>query len=100
MSSEGAAVPVLMREGSSVISDGSARQLSDKVVKAAEDARRGSNLHSTTSLAQLRLVNMRLHGREDDMKLLKSKLIELKKRGSADSGGEGKRPELILVSGG
>jgi hypothetical protein len=88
----------MKEKSSSVISDGSTRQLSDKVVKAAEDARRGSNLHRTTSLAQLRLVNMRLHGREDDIKLLKSKLVELKNR-SADTGGEGKRPELILVSG-
>ena len=41
-------------------------------------------------MAQLHLANMKLHGREDDLNLLKSKLVKL----DDDS-----RPELLLVSG-
>ena len=52
-------------------------ELSDMVVKAAESSRRSKR--ATSSLAQLRLANMKLHGREEDMKLLRRKLLEQKK---------------------
>jgi excinuclease UvrABC ATPase subunit len=46
---------------------------------------------------------MKLHGREDDMKLLRSKLLELKKRGKEDSNNSSSTdtslPELIFISG-
>ena len=55
------------------------REISERVVKAAESSKRSKNVIS--SLAQLRLGNMKLHGREEDMELLRGKLLELKKRG-------------------
>ena len=58
------------------------RAISERVVKAAESNRRSKKV--TSSLAQLRLANMKLHGREDDMKLLRGKLLELKKRRKED----------------
>ena len=48
----------------------------DAVVKAATSSRYHVNKQST--LCQLRISNMKLHGREDDMKLLRGKLLELK----------------------
>ena len=62
------------------------REISERVVKAAESSRRSKKV--TSSLAQLRLANMKLHGREDDMKLLRSKLLELKKKGKEDGRGD------------
>lgn len=77
------------------------REISERVVKAAESSRRSKKV--TSSLAQLRLANMKLHGREDDMKLLRSKLLELKKRGKEDSNNSSSTdtslPELIFISG-
>ena len=58
------------------------REISERVVKAAESSRRSKKV--TSSLAQLRLANMKLHGREKDMKLLRSKLLELKKNSKWD----------------
>ena len=58
------------------------REISERVVKAAESSRRSKKV--TSSLAQLRLANMKLHGREDDMKLLRGKLLELKKNSKWD----------------
>ena len=58
------------------------REISERVVKAAESNRRSKKV--TSSLAQLRLANMKLHGREDDMKLLRGKLLELKKNSKWD----------------
>ena len=51
--------------------------LSDMVVKAAKQSS-GTNKISSISLAQLHLSNMKLHGREEDIQLLKNKLLELK----------------------
>ena len=58
------------------------REISERVVKAAESNRRSKKV--TFSLAQLRLANMKLHGRENDMKLLRGKLLELKKNSKWD----------------
>ena len=58
---------------------------------SASSSRKKSILEQTT-LAQLHLANMRLHGREDDLLLLKSKLSDL-------IDGKCKRPDLLLVSG-
>ena len=58
------------------------REISERVVKAAESNRRSKKV--TSSLAQLRLANMKLHGREKDMKLLRGKLLELKKNSKWD----------------
>ena len=58
------------------------REISERVVKAAESSRRSKKV--TSSLAQLRLANMKLHGRENDMKLLRGKLLELKKNSKWD----------------
>ena len=58
---------------------------------SASSSRKKSILENMT-LAQLHLTNMRLHGREDDLILLKSKLSDL-------IDGRCKRPELLLVSG-
>ena len=58
------------------------REISERVVKAAESNRRSKKV--TSSLAQLRLANMKLHGRENDMKLLRSKLLDLKKNSKWD----------------
>jgi len=58
------------------------REISERVVKAAESNRRSKKV--TSSLAQLRLANMKLHGRENDMKLLRGKLLELKKNSNWD----------------
>ena len=77
----------------SSIGGSSVRELSEKVVKAAESAR-GLGRLSATSLAQLRLAHMRLHGREGDLKLLRTKLGEL-----TTNGGSTALPEIILVSG-
>jgi hypothetical protein len=66
--------------------------LSVKVVQAAEGSKRINR--EVSSLAQLRLSNMRLHGREDDMKLLKSKLRDLAKKEEGAA-----LPEIVLVSG-
>ena len=57
------------------------------------------------SLAQLKLANMRLHGREEDLKYLKTKLRNLVKRDKAnadktnDCNVIAMPPELVLVSG-
>ena len=66
--------------------------LSGKVVQAAAGSKRINR--EVPSLARLRLSNMRLHGREGDMKLLKNKLRDLakKEKGAA-------LPEIVLVSG-
>lgn len=67
------------------------------VIDAAKSSRRAS-VDRSASMAQLRLSNMKLHGREDDMKYLRKKLLELKK-----NKGVGKNssnlPQLILISG-
>jgi len=78
------------------------QKLSEIVNTAA--ARSGRTNNKVPSLAQLRLANMKLHGRENDMKLLRGKLLELKKKGKEDgssnsSSTDTSLPELILISG-
>ena len=68
----------------------------DSVIKVAAQSR-GTN-KVTASLAQLHIANMNLHGREDDLQLLKSKLIKLKNNCKKDTPNL-HLPELILVSG-
>lgn len=81
----------------------SRRELVDKVVQASVDARRMSNntKHERhNSLSQLRLAELHLHGRDEDLKILRSKLLELKKGKAVNENNAGaSRPELILVSG-
>ena len=67
----------------------------DSVLKVAMQSRSTNKV--TASLAQLHIANMNLHGREDDMQLLKSKLNELKNNRKKDT--PNFLPELILVSG-
>ena len=59
---------------------------SDAVIKAARNSRK-VNKHA--SLTQLRITNMKLHGREDDMKLLRDKLRELKNNRKVDDNNNG-----------
>ena len=54
------------------------QELSKMVTEAAKSAKKTNNVSS--SLARLRLANMKLHGRDDDIQLLKNKLLELKKK--------------------
>ncbi|KAL9186731.1 hypothetical protein ACHAXT_005969 [Thalassiosira profunda] len=88
-----AALPANKAKGAAPAHASNVRELSDKVVKAAESAR-GPVGRSTTSLAQLKLAHMRLHGREADLNLLRAKQGEL-----ATNGGSTALPEIILVSG-
>ena len=77
------------------------KELTDIAIKAAESDRVGK--HLSFNLAKLRLANLRLHGREDDIQLLDTKLRELKGRrghGINDAVDPAKvRPELLLVKG-
>ena len=85
-------------DGSSSTTPTNTRELSERVVKAAESSRRAKKV--TSGLAQLRLANMKLHGREDDIKLLRGKLLELKKKGKEEnSNNMNALPELVLISG-
>eukprot|EP00985_Skeletonema_marinoi_P033921 scaffold42585_cov95-Skeletonema_marinoi.AAC.1 len=60
----------------------STRHLADVVVTAAESSQ---NVNKRISnIAQLRISNMQLHGRDDDIKLLRSKLRELAKKDDCD----------------
>ena len=70
--------------------------LSNMVAKAAKQAR-GTNKVTAMSLARLNVANMKLHGREDDMKVLESKLLDLKN--NDDNSSSKKLPELVLISG-
>ncbi len=81
------------------LSSAAAQELSDRVMRAGKSTQLGNEERiKSSSLAQLRLSNMRLHGREEEMKLLQLKLQELRKGVSV-----GQRmkvlPELVLVSG-
>ena len=55
--------------------------LSERIVKAAQQSSSSSRTSSklSSSLTQLKLSNMKLHGREEDMKSLRTKLVDLKK---------------------
>lgn len=77
-------------------------RITDEVVTAARDSRKGAKAKVSPSLAQLKMQNMSLHGREDDMKLLKAKLrdVRTKERQHDDAGiNATSRPELVLLSG-
>ena len=58
----------------------SRESLSNLVEKAARSSRIVNANKENLNLHQLRLSNMKLHGREDDMKLLRDKLLELKQK--------------------
>ena len=80
------------------------QELTDKVLTASVKARRHSYREEEPSLAQLHLTNMRLHGRENDLKLLNSKLRDLNKVQSSDATTNNSdvikpRPQLLLVAG-
>ncbi len=53
--------------------------LADIVVTAAQNSQK-INRQEPNNIAQLRISNMQLHGRDDDIKLLRSKLRELAKK--------------------
>lgn len=61
----------------------STRELEEMVLKASQQSnnkrKSSTKRKSICTLSQLRIGNMKLHGRENDMKLLQSKLLELKK---------------------
>eukprot|EP00984_Skeletonema_dohrnii_P034356 scaffold33538_cov179-Skeletonema_dohrnii-CCMP3373.AAC.1 len=77
----------------------STRQLAEVVVTAAESSRQINK--QISNIAQLRLSNMQLHGRDDDIKLLRSKLRETAKKDDCDEEDDVKNHvgEMILVSG-
>eukprot|EP00984_Skeletonema_dohrnii_P038658 scaffold42165_cov155-Skeletonema_dohrnii-CCMP3373.AAC.4 len=59
----------------------STQDLADIVITAAESSRNINR--ESANIAQLRVSNMQLHGRDDEMKLLRNKLRELAKADSA-----------------
>ncbi len=60
----------------------STRQLADTVITAARNSRKIST--HAINIAQLRISNMNLHGRDDEVKLLRRKLRELAKKKDDD----------------
>jgi len=76
----------------------STQHLADIVVTAAESSQKINK--QVFNIAQLRVSNMQLHGRDNDIKLLRSKLRELaeKKHGEEDAA-KNHVGEMILVSG-
>ena len=78
----------------------STQHLTDIVVTAAESSQNQKINKQIFNIAQLRVSNMQLHGRDDDIKLLRSKLRELaeKKHGEEDAA-KSRVGEMILVSG-
>jgi len=77
----------------------STQHLANIVVTAAQSSRKNNN--QSANIAQLRVSNMKLHGRNDDVKLLRRKLRELakKKDGDEEDGAKNHVGEMILVSG-
>jgi len=65
----------------------STRELEEMVLKASQQSnnkrKSSTKRKSICTLSQLRIGNMKLHGRENDMKLLLGKLLELKKNVSS-----------------
>ena len=53
------------------------RSLSDTVTEASKAAKSLNRQNQTISLAQLRLTNLQLHGRDEQLKILRTKLNEL-----------------------
>ena len=78
----------------------STQDLADIVAAATENSRKMSR-QSSVNIAQLRTSNMKLHGRDDDIKLLRSKLRELAKMKDGDDEDAAKNHvgEMIFVSG-
>ncbi|KAL7537929.1 hypothetical protein ACHAXR_012069 [Thalassiosira sp. AJA248-18] len=80
---------------------GRLQRLSDGVTEAAKAARKVNKVSS--NLTQLNLANMHLHGRDDDMQLLKNKLRAFAKVDSKDDDAidddATRRLELVLVAG-
>ena len=78
----------------------STRHLADIVSTAAEGSQKINK--QISNIAQLRLSNMQLHGRDDSIKLLRRKLRELAKKDDGDEEDAAKNHnvgEMILVSG-
>ena len=86
--------------GSAKMSD-SMRDISDSVIKASRTSRLLSSISSTSSLSQLNLSNMQLHGREEELKLLKSRLRStfITKVEDSDDENAESRQSLLLVGG-
>jgi len=85
---------------SSSAGESSTQHLAEIVVTAAQHNQKSSNI------VQLRLSNLKLHGRENDIKLLRGKLRELAKKKDGDAAAEENnnhedtnKNNLILVSG-
>eukprot|EP00984_Skeletonema_dohrnii_P014853 scaffold6338_cov136-Skeletonema_dohrnii-CCMP3373.AAC.1 len=78
----------------------STQHLADDVVVTAAESSQNIN-KQISNVAQLRISNMQLHGRDDDIKLLRSKLRQLTKKGDGDEEYAIKNHvgEMILVSG-
>jgi hypothetical protein len=76
----------------------STRHLAEIIVAAAESSKNNKRI---SNIAQLRISNMQLHGRDDDIKLLRRKLRELAKNDDGDEEDAVKNHvgEMILVSG-
>ena len=68
----------LLRKSKGELLRSSFADVSDMVVKASSKSKRVRRLSS--SLCHLQLNDLQLHGREDDMKLLMDKLLELKNK--------------------
>jgi len=81
------------------ISSSSTRHLAEIVVTAADSSQKINK--QISNIAQLRVSNMQLHGRDDDVKLLRRKLRELaqKKDGVEEDAVKNHVGEMILVSG-
>ena len=78
----------------------STQDLAAIVVTAAESSQQINK--ESANIAQLRVSNMKLHGRDDDIKLLRIKLRELAKKkvdGDEDDAAKNHVGEMILVSG-
>eukprot|EP00985_Skeletonema_marinoi_P020186 scaffold11867_cov245-Skeletonema_marinoi.AAC.1 len=77
----------------------STQDLADIVVTATESSQQINT--QISNIAQLRISNMKLHGRDDDIKLLRRKLRELakKKDGDEDAAANKHVGEMIFVSG-
>ncbi len=83
-SAESAFISSSSTTATSIPTRSNSKSLSAAVIKAAKSSRR-VNKHA--SLTQLRITNMKLHGREVDMKLLRDKLRELKNSKVDDNNG-------------
>jgi len=74
---------MIERQSSSLlVEESSARQLADVVVTAAQSSRKTNT--GAANIAQLRLSNLKLHGRDEDIKILRSKLREFVKKKKND----------------